>query len=112
MLEPRRPTSSLKRSVELPGDARDTIAHTFRDAFQEKASGYEILVDGRVFSEEVLLSVSLKKSGEITQKNFVASLDYDTQNDQAMKIIHTAVDAIASMIEQFLEAGLMADLQL
>jgi len=105
MIEPRKKTSSLKKRVQLPGDARALICSTFEDAFEGDLDGFKIDSNGWVYSEELVLTVGIRKNNEIRQKNFVASLDYNKQSEQAMNIIHTAVDAVASMLDQYLDAG-------
>lgn len=63
-----------------------------------------MIVRGHLFPEEILLLIGFKKKDGIKQINFLASTNHDIKKKNTMDQIYIGIDAIGSMIQQYIEA--------
>src|SRR5690606_11832643 len=69
---------------------------------QQTAKG-EILVEGRIYAEELLLRVGYLEKGRLAQANFEVSLDFNAAKQNALEQVHFAIDCAASMMEDYFQ---------
>ena len=62
------------------------------------------MVEGFIYSEEILLRVGFREKSGISQMNFEASLEYSIKKKNIMTQIYLALDALGSMIDQYFKA--------
>ncbi len=108
-MDPRKKTSRGKKSTSLPKEFVDNVTDLFAKTFKKELKGRTIIVEGRIYPDEILLSVGFKESETtLRQTNFEASIDH--ANQHVIKKLGICVDAISSMMEQYLSAGEDLDL--
>ena len=98
-MEPRLKPSS--KWTSLPKEQLQQIKEAFAEKFKEALQGGAILVEGRIYSEELILCVGYAKSLALKQSNFEVSLQYDKDKQNALKLIYKAVDCIESMMHEY-----------
>lgn len=102
-MEPR-----LKSSVkwtQLPPDITAQIRDLFKQNFQKELANAEIVVDGRIYKQEILLRVGYLEKGRLVQNNFEISMEYKlTQQDSALNTLYICVDAAAALMADHFES--------
>lgn len=97
-MEPRLSTS--KSWTQFPKEYLDQIHRVFADSFRDELRGSDLSVDGRIYAEEILLRVGYLERGRLKQNNFEVSVTYAANKDNAIEMIHTCIDAAASMMAE------------
>jgi len=101
-MEPRLKTSKKWTSfpAELTEQIREVVEVFFAD--YEVGNG-KFVVEGEIYPEEVLLRVGINRPGQLRQDNFEASLQYDSQKDKALDLVHVMTDFLGEAWINFLE---------
>ena len=94
---------SSKKWTEFPLEYRSQIETVFKDNFQEASKNGKIIIEGRIYPEEVIMRVGYLQNGRLQQANFEASVQYDHAKKDALEKIHTCIDATASMMLEYFE---------
>lgn len=94
---------SSKKWTSFPKEYSDQIQTAFKENFAQYLDQGELIVEGRIYSEEILLRVGYLEAGRLLQANFEVSMDYSNKDQDAIKSIHNCVDAAASMMMEYLE---------
>lgn len=102
-MNPRLPSS--KKWTAFPADFIEQISQVFRDEFKAHLSKSKIIVEGRIYPEEVLLRVGCLEMGRLKQNNFEISMSYSYEKQDAVDRIHDCIDAAASMMSEFFESA-------
>ena len=100
-MEPRLKTS--KKWTPLPSELVEQIESLFTENFAEQSSGGRFLFEGRIYPGELLLRLGYLPQSALRQNNFELSIDYNSQRENLMNLIHMAVDATASLFADWLE---------
>lgn len=117
MIESRKnsakPTSRLSRSAELPLDYTKNVREVYTTNFEE---GLKLLkkaqkvnnsfdVRGAIFSDEIVLSVSLVSDKQISATTIHCSMDFDPKasSPNAQDLLNVCVDAIGSIFGMLLD---------
>lgn len=98
---PRRPTS--QKWTDFPKEFSAQIESVFKESFAQQLGDSELIVQGRIYAEEILLRVGVLEKGRIAQSNFEVSIDYDSNDSQVLDRIHHLVDVAASMMMEHYE---------
>jgi hypothetical protein len=103
------PLARLQRSSALPAEycklAEEVFSATFQEVLKELSTDLKraprFSVTGGVFHDEILLQVSLLRSGEMAAMTFAVSQDYDPAASQpkAEDLLADAVDLAGSFFE-------------
>lgn len=102
-MQPRR-TNSFQWTP-FPEDFSVKIRQVFHENFQYETEMGEFHIEGRIYSEEIILRVGYLRKGRLRQDNFEASIDYSREKDgAAFKAIYACVDILGSVLEDFFEA--------
>ena len=102
-MDPRRRANRKTKSTNLPVEYLKNIKEVFEKAFIKDLNQRPIIVEGRLYPDELALSVGFKLEKEgLRQQNFEASIDYKGTNE-IVKKVNACVDAISSMVEQYFE---------
>lgn len=102
-MEPRRKTNKKIKSTSLPTEYIKNIKDAFKKAFKKQLGKRDIFVEGRLFPEELILCVGyLPESGGLRQMNFEASADH--KGKDVFEKLGICVDAISSIMDQYLES--------
>ncbi len=95
--------SSSKKWTNFPFEYLKQIETVFLEAFADFLPEAELKVEGRIYPSEICLRVGVLPQGRLKQANFEASLNYDSSKNDITRQIHGAVDAIASMMDDYFE---------
>lgn len=95
---------SSKKWTAFPEEYRSQIEEVFKQEFAEKmGADTKLVIDGRIYPEEILLRVGLQKKGQLRQDNFEVSAVYSVEAGDAVERIGASVDAAASMMADHFE---------
>lgn len=94
---------SSKKWTSFPKEYSDQILTVFTENFAQYLDQGELIIEGRIYPEEILLRVGYLEKGRLAQANFEISMNYSQEDQDAVKRIHNCVDAAASMMLEYLE---------
>lgn len=106
-MEPRLSTS--RKWSPLPKELIQQIQSVFKQTFHAELEGRTVEAAGKIFPEEILVEVGVRQAAKLKQANFVVSIAYNQRKDNVLKLLHLAVDAVASLFEQYFAAEDDAD---
>ncbi len=102
-MNPRLKTS--KKWTAFPGEYLTQIQSVFAETFAKNLTNAKLVVEGRIYPEEILLRVGVLEQGRLSQANFEVSMNYSTQKKDAVERIHDCIDAAASMMNDYFESN-------
>lgn len=94
---------SSKKWTAFPKELIDQILSAFEENFKDTLNEAEILVEGRIYPQEILLRVGLLEKGRLKQKNFEVSAEYSSEKENAVQKIFVSVDAAATLLLDYME---------
>jgi hypothetical protein len=97
-MKPRLPASV--KWTPLPKELLQQIRTVFADSFKAHVGTGRIDADGRIYPGEILVKVGFKPSSGLRQSHWEISMEYKANKDNVLKLLHLAVDAAASLLEQ------------
>jgi hypothetical protein len=100
-MKPRLPQS--KKWTALPKEYISQIEDVFQQGFATQLTKSKLIIEGRVYSEEITLRVGLLENGTIRQRNFEVSITYSPKKKDAVERIYNAIDAAASMMNEYFD---------
>jgi len=100
-MQPRLKTS--KKWTAFPKEYTDQIQSVFNENFSDMMGANKLVIEGRIYTTEVMLRVGLAQPGRLSQANFEVSMDYDPVKKDAVDRIHNCIDAAASMVMDYFE---------
>ncbi len=103
-MKPRKPTSVDRLKQELPKDSVKLIGEVVSKNFSAFSKSNQVVVLGWLYPEEIILMIGFRNRDGIKQVNFSASTNHDTKKKNTMDQIYLAVDAIGSMVQQYIDA--------
>lgn len=106
-MQPR--LKSSKKWTAFPPEYQAQIESVFQEHFSEHLGENKLVIEGRIYPEEVLLRVGIHEKGRLRQANFEVSMSYDPQKKDAVERIHNCVDAAASMMLEYFDSEGEAD---
>lgn len=68
-----------------------------------------MVVEGKIFPEEICLRVGFREPGALRQNNFELSIDFDPAKHNAIEKIYTCIDAVAMLMTSFFEGAPSSD---
>ncbi len=102
-MQPR--LKSSKKWTHLPPDVATQIQDVFEKNFQKELGTARLIVEGRLYPQEILLRVGYAEPGRLVQNNFEISMDYIPENENAaLNTIHLCVDVAASLLTEHFDA--------
>lgn len=101
-MNPRKKES--KKWTKLPNDFSIQIKTVFEQNFKPHLEGKKLTVEGRIYPSEIVLRVGLNQKGELRYHNFEVSMDHSKELQNAISQIHIGVDAIASLMVDYLDS--------
>lgn len=100
-VEGRRPTS--KKWTSFPKEYLDQIRSVFQDSFAQSLGNSVLVVEGKIFPEEICLRVGFREPSALRQNNFELSIDFDPVKHNAIEKIYTCIDAVAMLMTSFFD---------
>lgn len=101
-MEPR--LSSSRQWTALPQELLEQIQSVFEENFRKELAGRTAEVQGRIYPQELLLRCTLPSADTLSQPGFDISITYDAKKDNALKLVHLGLDAMAGLFESFFQA--------
>ncbi|MCB0361907.1 MAG: hypothetical protein KDD35_04265 [Bdellovibrionales bacterium] len=98
-MQPRLKFSS--KWTPFPTELLQQIKDLFAENFASYVADGQLMMEGRIYLNEVLFCLGYGKKGQLKQANFEISIEYDRNKDNIVQIIHIAVDCAASMMDQY-----------
>jgi hypothetical protein len=96
-MEGRRPNS--KKWTSFPQEYLDQIRHVFQESFAASLSSSQLIVEGRIFAEEICMRVGFREPAQLRQNNFEISMD------NAIERIYQCIDAVAMLMTTYFEGA-------
>lgn len=93
-----------KKWTAFPKDYLSQIEDVFKENFKQQLKGSQLAIEGRIYTEEILLRVGIREKGRLSQANFEVSTNYSTKEKDAVARIHDCVDAAASMMAEYYDS--------
>jgi hypothetical protein len=87
----------------LPPELCDQIRNVFIESFSENTKTGKVIVEGRIYPTELMLRVGFLENGRLRQANFEVSLDMNPKKQNALELIHFAVDCAGSMMGEYFD---------
>lgn len=100
-MKPRLTTS--KKWTDFPKEYTAQIINAFNQNFAAQLAGAKLIVEGRIYKEEILLRVGFQEKGRLAQPNFEVSMSYAFKESEALARIHDCIDAAASMMDEYFQ---------
>ena len=94
---------SSKKWTSFPKDYLNQMQVVFKENFAQYLEKGELVIEGRIYPEEITLRVGFLEKGRLAQANFEVSMNYSQSDQDALERIHNCVDAAASMMMEYLE---------
>ncbi|WP_373999999.1 hypothetical protein [Bdellovibrio bacteriovorus] len=94
---------SSKKWTAFPKEYSEQILGVFKENFAQYLGNAELIIEGRIYQEEIALRVGYLEEGRLAQANFEVSMNYSQEQQDAITRIHNCVDAAASMMVEYLE---------
>lgn len=91
--------SSSKKWTPFPDDLENAMREILRENYKDLKGTF--IVEGRIYSAELLLRLGYLKPDSLKQVNFEVSLNFD--NKKVMEEIHFCFDVAAAMLQTFVE---------
>jgi len=95
---------SSKKWTPFPKDYVSQIELAFNDAFPAQFAEAKLIIEGRIYPEEILLRVGYLEKGRLKQNNFEVSINYTPKQQDAVAKIHSCIDAAASLMNEYIES--------
>jgi hypothetical protein len=100
-MEPRLPTS--RQWTQFPAELLKQMRSVFQEGFGAQLGKATIEIEGRIYPQELLLSLGFSRSNQLKQPNFEISLGYDSKKDNVLKLMHTLFDAMGALFDQYFQ---------
>ncbi len=97
-MQPRLPNS--RKWSPLPKELMQQVRAVFEETFEQHLSKGSLVAEGRIYPEEILVMVGYRAKDALKQSSFEVSIAYKKDKDNVLKLIHIAVDAAGSLLDQ------------
>lgn len=95
--------SSSKKWTPFPEEYLGQITNVFKEAFGHELGQSKLVVEGRIFPEEICLRVGFREPQTLRQNNFEISADFDPAYENAIEKIYSCIDGAASLLASYFE---------
>lgn len=100
-MKPRLPSS--KKWTAFPKEFIQQIREAFKENFAKELKAAELIIEGRIYPQEILVRIGYLEAGRLKQANFEVSVEYSQSRNDAAASINDAVDAAASLMLEYFE---------
>lgn len=95
---------SSHKWTSLPPELCTQISDVFSETFASEAKIGKFVVEGRIYGQELLVRVGYLENGRLRQVNFEVSIDFNANKQNALELIHFAIDCAASFLQEYFAA--------
>jgi hypothetical protein len=105
-MEPRLKTST--KWTPFPSELNENAALVLMERFSEDydLDGSHFVVDGRIYSQEIVGRFGLYSKNSLKQQNFEISFEYDSSKEKALDLIHQSMDVVEHLWQELFEDDL------
>lgn len=100
-MTPRLKTS--KKWTPVPKELAEQIQTLLVENFSKNLNHASLIVEGRIYPEELILRIGVKNKGEISQANIEISANYSMKEKNIIPTVHLCVDAGASLLMDYFD---------
>ena len=100
-LKPRLKTS--KKWTKLPEELLQQISSVCRENFKDEAKLGTFIANGQIYAEELLFQLGYLEKDRLRQINFNVSIQFDAKKENALQLIHIAIDCAGSLMANHFE---------
>jgi hypothetical protein len=93
--------NSSKKWTTLPPELLDQVKSVFEEAFAAQKAKGKFVTEGRIYVSELLFRVGYLENDRLKQVNFEVSIDFAPEKQNALELVHLAIDCTASMMETY-----------
>ncbi len=97
MIEPRLKTSS--KWVSFPTELLDQIKNVFEENFSALANRGKVIVEGRIYPEEIFFRLGYLQNGRLRQHNIEVSADFDPKKTSVISQVHACIDLVGQLFQ-------------
>lgn len=101
-MEPR--LKSSRQWSNLPSDLLDMMMKLLAESFPGDLQKYNLIVEGRMYPEEVILRIGYNKPGDLRQENFEGSIDFKPGKEKVVDQVQTLFEATTSVLHSYFKA--------
>lgn len=106
-VEPRK-SSSTKWSV-FPKELCDIIESVIRQEVSDISDDTKVIVEGRIYAEEILLRIGYLPQEGLRQHNFESAIDYQATKVRTIDKVQVLLEGSLSMMQDFIKADESAE---
>lgn len=99
-MNPRR--SDSKKWTQLPKELTEHIRSAVEEGFKKELKDNDIIIEGKIYQNEVTCRVGFATKGQLKQPNFEISFDIGDTKDEVWPTLQIGLDFIqATMLDYF-----------
>ncbi len=102
IMEPRLPSS--RQWTELPAELLKQMNSVFQEGFRSQLGNATVEIEGRIYPNELLISMGFSRPNQLKQPNFQVSATYDPKKDNVLNLVHLCFDAIGALFDQYFQS--------
>lgn len=92
-----------KKWTAFPSEYLAQISNVFNEAFERDLQGAHLVIEGRIFSQEICLRVGFREGHSLRQNNFEISADFDPARENVLEKIYLCIDGAAALMSSYFE---------
>src|SRR6218665_889321 len=100
-MDGRKP-SSIKWT-DFPPEYTQQITTVFQEAFGQELGQSHLVVEGKIYPEEICMRVGFREATSLRQANFEVSVDFTPDKQNAIETIYSCIDGISALMTSYFE---------
>ncbi len=102
-MERRKVSKNEGKPSALPHDYTQMVIETFTQHFEPHIQGSRFEIRGAIYTDEIVVSASVVRPGQLTATTVYASSDFDPKASAPgiQELLAASIDAIATVFEQY-----------
>jgi len=96
---------SSKKWTAFPKEYLQQLQDVFTQGFKAELNNAKLIIEGKIYPQEILLRVGILEKGRLRQANFEVFIEHSTKDKDTLERIHDCVDAAASMMKEYFDTG-------
>lgn len=100
-MDGRKPNST--KWTAFPAEYVAQISSVFQETFGQELGQAQLVVEGKIYPEEICLRVGFREGASLRQNNFEVSVDFTPAKENAIETIYSCIDGIAALMTSYFE---------
>ncbi len=101
-MDPRNPSST--KWTAFPPEFANQVLEVLNEKFEDQKESGRFIFDGRIYPAELLLRLGYLEHGRLRQVNIDLSLDFESDKQNALQLVHDALSLAGDLFEQYFDA--------